>query len=217
MKFTNIVALVASAATAYASACGSECDPSKGLNGKTYQKDLVLVAVQDNKDPNIHYKVGGTIVVKDDCHFEVQNFYVDPSPRNAFWTCNKKGENEGVRLMGEDETVAAVNPAAPVTLSYDVHYKPNAFCQASLLNDCYDYSLYDDSWQLIATAKAVNPDATGSGGSSGSSGSGSNSSGSNNSSSTGKTNGGKDTSDATTSKWSMALLGLSSLAAYLLA
>jgi len=213
MKFANVIALVASAATAYAQACGSECDASLGLNGKTYMGDLKLVAVQDNKDPNIKYKVGGTIVVKDDCNFEVQNFYVDPQPRNAFWTCNRKGEENGMRLIGEGESVSAVNPAAPQNLSYNVHDKPNAFCQASLIYDCADYGLYDDSWQLIAVAKNVNPDATGKPDDGKSSGSGT-STGTSTKTGTGKTD---KKSDAATTKWSMALLGLSSLAAYLLA
>jgi len=205
MKFTRVAAFVGLAACAYAETpyCGSKCNPSKKPNGELRAK-IDLVAQQDLK-MGYGYQVGGEIVIKDDCTFTTENFFLYPQANDAFWTCNLNGKEQGVGLTDQG-TVNAVNPTTPQNFDYDVSKRNGyEFCPVALLTDCYDFKLFDKDYQLIATAKAVNNNASGSGSSSGSSSSGK-----------GKSSGSK-TSDATTSKWGMGLLGLTSLAAYLLA
>jgi len=249
MKFITLSSLALLAASVFAQDkpnCGGLCDrnktPSSVLSG-----NIDLIAVVDKDDSNIRYKVGGTVVVENDCSFRVENFYLDPQPKDATWHCVGPN-NSGIAIS--KEIVNAVNPDAPQTFTYDVE-KTDLFCHAALIDDCTEYVLMDKNWQTIGRAVIGNSgssSSSSSGSSSSSSGSSSGSSssgtGSNSGSTTGSTSSGSTTgstnssngatigkvtttntntsnnnktSDATTSKWSIALLGLSSLAAFLLA
>jgi len=210
MKFTRVAAVVGLAAAAYAK-CGTQCTPGKKPNG-VLKAEIQKVAYQDLQ-MGYGYEVGGTVVINDDCNFSVENFYVFPQVGNAFWTCNLNGSGEGISLT-KPGTVNAVDPSNPQTFNYNVESAPDGFCYASLLEDCYDFQLLNiieengqQKWQTIAKASAVNKSASGSSGSSGSSSSGK----------SGKSGKSGSTSDAKTTKWGMGLIGLSSLAAYLLA
>jgi len=238
MKFAGIATLAAVAGTALAQNCGSECQAGRTPN-TVLSGDVRLVAVVDKDDASIKYKCGGQLIIQDDCHFTLDNFYVYPQPKNAKWSCSGPS-NSGIGLTNPEKTfISEVNPDSPTSITYDIS-DVNTFCHASLIDDCKDFTLVDENWQVICNAVNVNPGASGaSGSSSGGSSQQSSSqpqssapqgtsqqSGSNVGSNTGKMNSGSTTSststggktsDATTSKWSMALLGLSSLAAFLLA
>jgi len=39
------------------------------------------------KSDNNNYNVNGEIIIKNDCEFEIQNFYVNPELENERWVC----------------------------------------------------------------------------------------------------------------------------------
>jgi len=192
MKFFGIVVtLVAAASSVFGQVCHEKCDPSKVPN-KVLSAPLQLVAVVDQNNSNISYKIGGNVTIIDDCHFSVENFYVLPGGGPVRWVGAKLNSNEGTSLTKE-APLTPIDPNQPQTLKFDVN-EADAFCKASLLNDVGRISLMDTNWQLIAFAD-VNPDND----------------------VNKPSNGGNSSSDATTAKWSMGLLGLSSVLALLLA
>eukprot|EP00833_Pecoramyces_ruminatium_P015783 jgi/Orpsp1_1/1189815/evm.model.d7180000074699.1 len=202
MRFFTLAALLATAATAFADNefCGHKCDPSKvpstPLSGK-----LELVAIQDKDNPAINYKIGGNIVIINDCKFRVENFYMFPAVNVAKWMGAPIGATNGIGLT-QDGAVSAIDPNQPQTLEYDVS-EVNPFCEVSLLDNVGEFRLVDTGYQLLARATvnpAVTPETS----------SAANKKSSDNASSS-------STSDANTSKWSMALLGLTAAAGYLLA
>lgn len=207
MKFFSLVATLATAASAVLGQyCGTKCDASKVPN-EVLSAPLQLVAIVDQNNPSIKYQIGGTVIIKDDCHFTVENFYMFPGTLSAKWMGAKIGATEGINLS-KDGAVSAIDPNQPQTLSFDVS-DVNIFCPASLLSDVGRIQLLDSNYQLLAYAD-VNPSVTADGsGAKASTGTTSNTSTSN--------NGKSSTSDASTSKWSMAILGLTSVVALLLA
>ncbi|KAG4084827.1 hypothetical protein H8356DRAFT_1742956 [Neocallimastix lanati (nom. inval.)] len=192
MKFFGIVVtLIAAVSSVFGTVCHDKCDASK-VPKKALSAPLQLVAVVDQNNASIKYQIGGNVTINDDCHFSVENFYVLPGGGPVRWVGALLNSNEGTSLTKE-VPLSPIDPNQPQTIKYDVN-EADAFCKVSLLNDVGRISLMDTNWQLIAFAD-VNPD---------------------NDANKPNNNGG-NSSDATTAKWSMGLLGLSSLLAYLLA
>ena len=230
MKFSTIASLALLAASASAQRnCGSQCDASKTPTS---------VISGPIKVVEVKYKVGGTVVVENDCVFKTVDFFLDPAPeRPVSWHC-KGANNDGIWISKAQ--VQATNPNAPQTYSFDVT-DTDPFCHGALISDCQEYILIEeDTYRTIAQAKVTNGGAAPAPSTSGSPSAGKPSSGTSgnignaNSGSSATTTVGSGTkttgttkqtattsdsktSDATTSKWSMALIGLSSLAAFLLA
>jgi len=228
MRFSYITILSAIASVAFADYCNtsiSECDINRVPDG-VRSGSLKLIAIVDNQNASIKYKVAGDVVIKNDCEFEVQNFYAYPALKNAGWYCAKNGSKEGTRVSDENNPVPQIDENQPTTLSYNSNINP--FCHASLLDDCDVMRLMDQNFQTIAEAQINGSGSSSTGSSGGSTSTSGSGTGSGNGSTSGSTNGstggtstttsnnGK-TSDATTSKWSMGLLALSSVAAFLLA
>jgi len=201
MKFLGLLASLALAtSTVFGQSCSPQkCDASKKPSA-ALSAPLQLVAVVDQNNPNIKYEIGGTVVINDDCHFTVENFYMFPGTTSGKWMGAKIGSTEGMALT-PDGSVSAIDPNQPQTLSFDVS-NVNPFCHAALLDYVGRISLVDSNYQLLAVAD-VNPSLTANGSS------GSSSSVSGNSSK-------PNSNDATTAKWSMGLLGLTSIVAILL-
>jgi len=124
-------------------ACGSQCKreliPDGILTG-----DIVVI--------NNKYDVGGTIVVKNDCEFEIQNFYATPQ-MNAKWYCaNSEDAYEGILVS--NNVVSLFDKNAPTTLNYDI-FDTDPYCHASISQDCKVFRLMSDEYLLIASATLV--------------------------------------------------------------
>ena len=207
MKFNTFVVSLLATATTVLGYCGHQCDP-KRVPTTPLTGDIEIVSVVDNKNPSIKYQIGGKITIINDCTFKVENFYMFPGVNVAKWMGAPVDSTEGISLT-KDYSVMAVDPNQPMTQEYNVD-EADPFCKASLLDNVGEFRLVDNTYQLLARAK-VNPVIT----SQSSDKANSNSSSTSNNNS--KTDNDNDTSDAKTSKWSMALLGLTGLAGYLLA
>ena len=119
--------------------CGTQCN-------RDYVPDGVITG--NINVINTEYDVGGTIVIKNDCEFEIQNFYATPQ-MNAQWYCARSHDSfEGILVSRN--IVSLFNKNAPTTLSYDI-YDTDPFCHASIFYDCKEFRLMDGD-QLIASA-----------------------------------------------------------------
>jgi len=206
MKFFTLVATLITVTTSVLGQyCGNKCDPSKTPNG-VFSAPLEIVTKVDKNNPSILYEIGGTVTIKDDCHFTVENFYMFPGSASAKWMGAKIGSGEGINLSTESE-IPAIDPNQPQTMTYDVS-SVNVFCPVSLLNDVGRIQLLDSNYQLLAYAD-VNPAITVDGSS--------NNAGSP-AGSTARGKSVKETDDAQTIKWSMALfLSLTTIVAIFVA
>jgi len=96
------------------------------------------------------YDIGGTIIIKNDCEFQIKNFYVTPEMKKARWTCiNTEKIEEGIIIS--NFIIGTFSKNAPVTLSYDVN-EAESNCPVSLLDDCKAIALIDQFYRLIAVA-----------------------------------------------------------------
>ena len=149
--FTLLTTLSAVAKVAFASYCGVQCDPNK-VPETPLSGPLTLVAVIDNKDKNIKYKVAGTVVIENDCVFTVKGFQLTPKSDAAKWYgASDPYSNEGILLSNEQVGVTA----NPTDLSYNIK-DTSLFCHASLLTDVGNggvIRLMDENYQLLAFAE----------------------------------------------------------------
>jgi len=124
--------------------CGSQCIKDKIPTG-LLSGDIKVVTV----NPNINYDISGTITIKNDCEFEIQNFYINPEIKDARWACSPLDYNDSITLTS---SIKLVSDNTAKDLIFNVYEGIDGSCHASLLNDCNVFKLYDENWQEIASA-----------------------------------------------------------------
>jgi len=122
--------------------CGSQkCNKDKIPNGPL-SGDIIIF------DPV--YDVGGTIIVKNDCEFQIKNFYSTTEMKNAKWFCTKSNKLEESIIISR-YIIGSFNKKAPVTLYYDLE-DIDPSCPVSLLDDCIAIILIDENYHIASAA-----------------------------------------------------------------
>jgi len=128
--------------------CGSQCIRDKIPDG-LLTGDIKVTAI----DSNINYDIRGTIMINNDCEFEIQNFYVNPEIKDVRWACSPQDNKDSITLTS---SLKLVNNNSTSDLIFNVYESINESCHASLLDDCSIFKLFDENWQEIASATFIN-------------------------------------------------------------
>ena len=138
MKFFILIIISTFIYLSNALLCGSQCNRSKTPNG-------FLSGNIQTIDKS--FDISGTIVIKNDCEFEVQKFSVSPSTGNVNWYCANSPNSFESILVAKDVQINNVG----TSLIYDV-YDIDPFCKVSLLTDCSVFRLIDENYKVLASA-----------------------------------------------------------------